>query len=89
MRERLRLSLAVVLVAGLCAVSGTARAQATRTVTGIVVDNEGGAGIVGASVQVKDTAAVTTQTAIAKSAAPTGRAPGPGRLRTSAAARAR
>jgi TonB-linked SusC/RagA family outer membrane protein len=62
MRERLRLSLAVVLVAGLCAVSGTARAQATRTVTGIVVDNEGGAGIVGASVQVKDTAAVTTQT---------------------------
>jgi TonB-linked SusC/RagA family outer membrane protein len=62
MRERLRLSLAMVLVAGLCAVSGTARAQATRTVTGIVVDNEGGAGIVGASVQVKDTAAVTTQT---------------------------
>jgi TonB-linked SusC/RagA family outer membrane protein len=62
MRERLRLSLAMVLVAGLCAVSGTARAQATRTVTGIVVDNEGGAGIVGAAVQVKDSTTVTTQT---------------------------
>jgi TonB-dependent SusC/RagA subfamily outer membrane receptor len=63
MRQRRLLLLAMTVVAIAVAAPAVAHAQATRTVTGVVVDNQGGAAVAGATIKVKDTPAVTATTA--------------------------
>lgn len=63
MRFRLASSFAVMsLLIG--AWAGSAWAQPTRTVTGVVSNSDGGGGVGGATVQVKDVAAATATTAV-------------------------
>ncbi len=62
MRFRLASSFAVISLL-MVAWSGAAWAQPTRTVTGVVSNSEGGVGVAGATVQVKDVPAVTALTA--------------------------
>lgn len=61
MRFRLASSFAVMSLL-IAAWSGSAWAQATRTVTGVVVNSDGSGGVAGATVQVKDVAAATAMT---------------------------
>lgn len=62
MRFRLASSFAVMSLL-IVAWGGAAWAQPTRTVTGVVSNSDGGAGVAGATVSVKDAAAATAQSA--------------------------
>ncbi|MEZ4363501.1 MAG: TonB-dependent receptor [Kofleriaceae bacterium] len=58
---RLRLACSFAVISLLLAWSGAAMAQATRTLTGVIITADGGGGVAGATIQIKDkTLTVTT-----------------------------